>query len=79
MDYYRGDVYSTKNRRPLELKYYEAYDNREASKERKKKLKRFSFFISRFNKKNRFIKTISGIFIGGIVKWLSQGSPKPLF
>ena len=37
----RGYVYSTRNRRPLELKYYEAYDNRGASKDREKKLKSF--------------------------------------
>lgn len=37
----RGRVESTKNRRPLELFYYEAYNNIELARDREKKLKQF--------------------------------------
>jgi len=34
-------VKSTKNRRPLDLIYYEAYSNKKLAQEREKKLKQF--------------------------------------
>lgn len=40
VDHLRGKVYSTKNRRPLKLVYYEAYRDREDSKSREKGLKK---------------------------------------
>lgn len=36
-----GEVKSTKNRRPLILKYYEAYQIKSLAEEREKQLKRF--------------------------------------
>ncbi|MDD5489839.1 MAG: GIY-YIG nuclease family protein [Candidatus Moranbacteria bacterium] len=36
-----GKADSTKNRRPLELVYYESYKNKSAAQERERKLKQF--------------------------------------
>ncbi|MDD3498570.1 MAG: GIY-YIG nuclease family protein [Candidatus Moranbacteria bacterium] len=48
-----GLVKSTKNRRPLNLIYYEAYSAEELARKREKSLKRFGSSYSGLLKKNR--------------------------
>ncbi len=41
LEHQKGKVHSTKNRRPLELFYYEAYSEQKIAQERERKLKQF--------------------------------------
>jgi len=41
MDHCSGKVDATKNRRPVELVYYESYNKEELARERERKLKQF--------------------------------------
>jgi putative endonuclease len=41
-DHKMGLVKSTRNRRPLELVYYEAYKNKKSAQERERQLKKFA-------------------------------------